>query len=247
MNRKNSGKVKTIEENPGHMYQPLRLFLPGVHHGWVMCAPLGGDPESEGLARDNLETNPITIKPKTTSHAHGRAVLLVSLIPLLSTQVPLPNRASCFVSMRVSSHNSFPTIRQGPLSSPGRGSPSYQNYEALIKTLKVRSLESFQTELVEVLVEADRVTVLEKEKQARLSFILVFGILWPKSGHNACLCTGHEIKRPLLLGRKAMTNLDSILKSRDITLPTKVHIVKAMVFAVVMYRCESWALKKSEC
>ena len=50
----------------------------------------------------------------------------------------------------------------------------------------------------------------------------------------------HEIKRPLLLGRKAMTNLDSILKSRDITLPTKVHLVKAMVFPVVMYRCESW-------
>ena len=93
------------------------------------------DPESEGLARDNLETNPITIKPKTTSHTHGRAVLLVSLIPLLSTQVPLPNRASYFVGMRVSSHNLFPTIRQEPLSSPGRGSPSYQNYEALIKTL----------------------------------------------------------------------------------------------------------------
>ena len=57
----------------------------------------------------------------------------------------------------------------------------------------------------------------------------------------------HEIKRRLLLGRKAMTNLDSILKSRDITLPTKVHLVKAMVFAVVMYRCESWTIKKAEC
>ena len=56
----------------------------------------------------------------------------------------------------------------------------------------------------------------------------------------------HEIKRRLLLGRKAMTNLDSILKSRDITLPTKVHIVKAMVFPVVMYRCESWTIKKAE-
>ena len=52
----------------------------------------------------------------------------------------------------------------------------------------------------------------------------------------------HEIKRCLLLGRKAMTNLDSILKSRDITLPTKVHIVKAVVFQVVMYRCESWTI-----
>ena len=55
-----------------------------------------------------------------------------------------------------------------------------------------------------------------------------------------------EIKRPLLLGRKAMTNLDSILKSRDITLPTKVHLVKAMVFPVVMCRCESWTIKKTE-
>ena len=56
----------------------------------------------------------------------------------------------------------------------------------------------------------------------------------------------HEIKRCLLLGRKAMTNLDSILKSRDITLPTKVHLVKAIVFPVVMYGCESWTIKKSE-
>ena len=56
----------------------------------------------------------------------------------------------------------------------------------------------------------------------------------------------HEIKRRLLLGRKVMTNLDSILKSRDITLSTKVHLVKAMVFPVVMYGCESWTIKKSE-
>ena len=57
---------------------------------------------------------------------------------------------------------------------------------------------------------------------------------------------GHEIKRHLVLGRKIMTNLDSILQSRDITLPTKVHLVKAMVFSVVMYRCESWTIKKAE-
>ena len=56
----------------------------------------------------------------------------------------------------------------------------------------------------------------------------------------------HEIKRHLLLGRKIMTNLDSILKSRDITLPTKVHLIKAMVFLVVMYGCESWTIKKAE-
>ena len=56
----------------------------------------------------------------------------------------------------------------------------------------------------------------------------------------------HEIKRRLLLGRKVMTNLDSILKSRDVTLPTKVHLVKAMIFPVVMYGCESWTIKKAE-
>ena len=68
-----------------------------------------------------------------------------------------------------------------------------------------------------------------------------------------CVCVhiyiydcGHEIKRCLLLGRKVMTNLDSIFKSRDITLPTKVHLVKAMVFPGVMYRCESWTIKKAE-
>ena len=57
----------------------------------------------------------------------------------------------------------------------------------------------------------------------------------------------HEIKRHLLLGRKAMTNLDRVLKSKDITLPTKVHLVKAVVFPVVMYECESWVIKKAEC
>ena len=61
---------------------------------------------------------------------------------------------------------------------------------------------------------------------------------------GACNC---EIKRHLLLGRKVMINLDSILKSKDITLPTKVHLVKAMVFQVVMYGCESWTIKKAEC
>ena len=57
----------------------------------------------------------------------------------------------------------------------------------------------------------------------------------------------HEIRRHLLLGRKAMTNIDSALKTKDITLPTKVHIVKAMLFLVVMYQCERWTIKKAEC
>ena len=64
------------------------------------------------------------------------------------------------------------------------------------------------------------------------------------TAHGDCC---HEIKRRLLLGRKAMTNLDSILESRAITLPTKVHLVKVMVFPVVMYRCEIWTIKKAEC
>ena len=58
--------------------------------------------------------------------------------------------------------------------------------------------------------------------------------------------TSHEIKRHLLLGRKVMTNLDSLLKSRDVTLSTKVHLVKAVVFLAVMYRCESWTIKKAD-
>ena len=72
-----------------------------------------------------------------------------------------------------------------------------------------------------------------------LSFPLCYGI----TADDDC---SHEIKRRLLLGRKVMSNLDSILKSRDITLPTKVRLVKAMVFPVVMYRCESWTVKKAE-
>ena len=70
-------------------------------------------------------------------------------------------------------------------------------------------------------------------------------LLWgaPKTADGDC---SHEIKRHLLLGRKAMTNIDSILKSRDITLLTKVHLVKPMVFTVVMYGCERWTIKKAE-
>ena len=71
-------------------------------------------------------------------------------------------------------------------------------------------------------------------------------ILWGGSKLTADSDCSHEIKRCLLLGRKVMTNLESIFKSRDIALPTKVHLVKAMVFPVVMYGCESWTMKKAE-
>ena len=73
-------------------------------------------------------------------------------------------------------------------------------------------------------------------------FLFIFGSKITADGD----CS-HEIKRHLLLGRKVMTNLDSMLKSRDITLPTKVRLVKAMVFPMVMYGCESWTVKKAEC
>ena len=72
-------------------------------------------------------------------------------------------------------------------------------------------------------------------------------LFWGGSKITADGDCNHEIKRHLLLGRKVMTNLDSILKSRDITLPTKVQLVKAMLFPVVMYGCESWTIKKAEC
>ena len=72
-------------------------------------------------------------------------------------------------------------------------------------------------------------------------------LFWGGSKITADGDCSHEIKRRLLLGRKVMTNLDSTLKSRDITLPTKVHLVKAMVFPVVMYGCEIWTIKKAEC
>ena len=74
----------------------------------------------------------------------------------------------------------------------------------------------------------------------------VTGLLFLGSKITAGGDCSHEIKRCLLLGRKAMTNLNSVLKNRDITLRTKVHLVKAMVFPVVMYECESWAIKKAE-
>ena len=71
-------------------------------------------------------------------------------------------------------------------------------------------------------------------------------LFWRGSKSTADVDYSHKIKRRLFLGRKVMTNLDSILKSRDISLPIKFHLVKAMVFPVVIYRCESWAMKKAE-
>ena len=83
---------------------------------------------------------------------------------------------------------------------------------------------------------------LEREKvEAVTDFLFLGSKITADDDHS------HEIKRHLLLGRKTMTNLDSILKSRDITLLAKVHIAKAMVFPIIMYRCESWTIKNAEC
>ena len=84
-------------------------------------------------------------------------------------------------------------------------------------------------------VNSGRVVLLVSGRGGDLGFKIIADGEW-----------NHEIKRRLLLGRKAMTNLDSILKSRDVTLPAKVHLVKAMVFPVVMYGCESWTIRKAE-
>ena len=82
---------------------------------------------------------------------------------------------------------------------------------------------------------------IDRETGEKVSDFIFWGSKFTANGY----CS-HEIKRRLLLGRKVMTNLDSIFKSRDITLPTKVHLVKAMVFPLVMYGCESWTVKKAE-
>ena len=127
-------------------------------------------------------------------------------------------------------------------------------------TLMAESEEELKNFLTKVKVESEKVGLklniqktkvmasgpitsweIDGETVETVSDFVFFGSIIAADGD----CS-HEIKRHLLLGRKVMTNLDSILKSRDITLPTKVHLVKAMVFSVVMYGCESWTVKKAE-
>ena len=96
-----------------------------------------------------------------------------------------------------------------------------------------------------VLISAWNIEATEHALIIRWFYVLLLYFLGSKiTADGNC---SHEIKRRLLLGRKVMTNLDSIFKSRDITLPTKVHLLKAMDFPVVMYGCESWTVKKAEC
>ena len=124
-------------------------------------------------------------------------------------------------------------------------------------TLMAESEEELKSLLVKVKEESEKVGLklnIQKTKilasgpitswQIDVETVAAFIFLGSKiTADGDC---SHEIKRCLLLGRKVITNLDSILKSRDITLPTKVHLVKAMVFPVVMYGCESWTVKKAE-
>ena len=124
-------------------------------------------------------------------------------------------------------------------------------------TLMAESEEGLKSLLMKVKVESEKVGLKLNIQKTK---IMAFGPItsWQIDGETVAdlifwgsrITTdgdcSHEIKRHLLLGRKVMTNLDSILKSRDITLPTKVHVVKAMVFPLVMYECESWTIKKTE-
>ena len=127
-------------------------------------------------------------------------------------------------------------------------------------TLMAESEEDLKSFLMKVKEESEKVGLkLNIQKTKIMAFSPITS--WPIDGETVETVTdfiflgskittdgdcSHEMKRCLLLGRKAMTNLDSVFKSRDITLPTKVHLVKAMVFPVVMYGCESWTVKKAE-
>ena len=124
-------------------------------------------------------------------------------------------------------------------------------------TLMAESEEELKSLLMKLKVESEKVGLklnIQKTKIMASSPIISWEIdgetvsdsIFGGSKITADGDCSHEIKRCLLLGRKVMTNLDSIFKSRDITLPTKVHVVKAMVFPVVMYGCESWTVKKAE-
>ena len=127
-------------------------------------------------------------------------------------------------------------------------------------TLMAESEEELKSLLMKVKVESEKVGLKLKIQKKKIMAsgpitswqidretveIVSDFIVWGSKITADCDCS-HEIKRCLFLGRKVMTNLDSIFKSRDITLPTRVHLVKAMVFPVVMYGCESWTVKKAE-
>ena len=118
--------------------------------------------------------------------------------------------------------------------------------EKELKSLLMKVKEESEKASLELNIKKTRITTSSPITSRQIDGETVRDFIFLGSKITADGDYGHEIKRHLLLGRKAMTNLDSILKSRDITVPTKVHLVKAMVFPVVMYGCESWTIKKAE-
>jgi len=144
---------------------------------------------------------------------------------------------------------------QAGIKISGRNINNLRNADDI--TLMAESKEELKSLLMKVKEESEEVALklnIQKTKITASGLITSWQIdgetvadfLFGGSKISADGDHSHDIKRRLLLGRKAMTNLDSILKNRDITLPTKVHQVKAMVFPIVMYRCESWTIKKAE-
>ena len=122
---------------------------------------------------------------------------------------------------------------------------SEKELKSLLMKVKESEKVSFKLNIQKTKIMASGPTTLCQIDGKTMETVTDFIFLGSKITADADF--SHEIKRHLLLGTKALTNLDSILKSRDITLPTKVHLVKAMVFLVVMYGCASWTIKKAEC
>ena len=120
-----------------------------------------------------------------------------------------------------------------------------EELKSLLMKVKESEKVSFKLNIQKTKIMASGPTTLCQIDGKTMETVTDFIFLGSKITADADF--SHEIKRHLLLGTKALTNLDSILKSRDITLPTKVHLVKAMVFLVVMYGCGSWIIKKAEC
>ena len=124
--------------------------------------------------------------------------------------------------------------------------PLWQKVKEELKSLLMKVKEESEKIGLKLNIQKSKIMASGPITSWQIDGETVAGFIFWDSKITADGDCSHEIERRLLLGRKVMTNLDSILKSRDITLPTKVHLVKAMVFPVVMYGCESWTVKKAE-
>ena len=128
--------------------------------------------------------------------------------------------------------------------------PLWQKFEEELKGLLMKVKEESEKVGLKLNIQKSKIMASSPITSWQINWITmetVRDFILGGSQITADIDCSHEIKRCLLLGRKVMTNLDSLLKSRDITLPTKVHLGKAMVFPVVMYGCESWTIKEAEC